>query len=100
VKRPKHDPVRLGSGIGRVLDDLGHGRVARSLEIARIWEETVGTELARHSEPAGLSGGVLMVSVPSSSWAQHFQMRKGEILAALTAALGDEAPADVRFRVG
>ena len=62
--------------------------------------ETVGPELARHSEPAGLSGGVLMVSVPSSPWAQQLQMRKGEILAALISALGDDAPVDLRFRVG
>lgn len=100
MKRAKHDPVRLGSDIGRVLDELGHRGVARSLEIARIWEETVGPELAEHSEPAGLTGGVLMVSVPSSPWAQQLQMRKGEILAALAAALGSEAPTEVRFRVG
>lgn len=100
MKGRKRDPIRVGSQLGRVLHELGHGQVARSLRVARLWEQVVGAEAAASSEPTGLSGGVLEVSVASSVWAQQLQLRQTELLAALSRALGEDAPTALRFRVG
>jgi len=43
---------------------------------------------------------MLEVTVDSSVWSQHLQMRREEILDALRGELGADAPADLRFRVG
>jgi predicted nucleic acid-binding Zn ribbon protein len=70
------------------------------MRIVACWEEAVGMEVADHCEPSALRGEVLEVRVDSSVWSQHLQMRREEILDALRAALGADAPGDLRFRVG
>ena len=98
--RPKRDPVPLGSAIHRVLVELGHHGNSASMRIAACWEEAVGSEIAGHCRPSALRGEVLEVTTDSSVWSQHLQMRRDEILEGLRGALGSEAPADLRFRVG
>jgi predicted nucleic acid-binding Zn ribbon protein len=99
-RRPKRDPVRLGGAIHRVLEELGHHGNSAAMQIAACWERAVGTEVADHCRPTALRGGVLEVTVDSSVWNQHLQMRRDEILGGLRSALGSDAPADLRFRVG
>ena len=70
------------------------------MRIAACWEEAVGVEIASHCQPSALRGAVLEVTVDSSVWSQHLQMRRDEILEGLRGALGADAPADLRFRVG
>ena len=70
------------------------------MRIAACWEEAVGPEIAGHCQPSALRGGVLEISVDSSVWSQHLQMRRDQILEGLRRVLGDDAPADLRFRVG
>jgi predicted nucleic acid-binding Zn ribbon protein len=70
------------------------------MRIAACWDEAVGSEVARHCQPSALRGAVLEITVDSSVWSQHLQMRREEILAGLRGVLGADAPADLRFRVG
>ena len=70
------------------------------MRIVACWEEAVGPEIASHCQPSALRGAVLEVTVDSSVWSQHLQMRRDEILEGLRDALGADAPADLRFRVG
>ena len=63
-------------------------------------EEAVGADVARHSRPVGIRADVLEVEVDSSVWCQQLQLNRTEILSALASVLGDDAPADLRFRVG
>jgi predicted nucleic acid-binding Zn ribbon protein len=70
------------------------------MRIAACWEEAVGPEIASHCQPSALRGAVLEVTVDSSVWCQHVQMRRDEILEGLRRALGSDAPADLRFRLG
>jgi len=102
VRRPKRkgQPERLGKLVPRVLKDLGLGESARALRVAEHWEEAVGAEIARHSRPNALRGGVLEVTVDSSVWCQQLQMQQPELLRALREALGDDAPRGLWLRVG
>jgi predicted nucleic acid-binding Zn ribbon protein len=70
------------------------------MRIAACWEEAVGSEVASHCQPSALRGGVLEVTVDSSVWCQHLQMRREGILQGLHSVLGADAPRDLRFRVG
>lgn len=98
--RRKSQPKAVGTVVGQVLDDLGLDVAATAWRVGEHWEEAVGPEVASHSRPLGLRGRVLEVSVDTSVWCQQLQIRRREILAALAARLGDDAPDDLRFRVG
>lgn len=99
--RPRRgEPERLGALVPRVLSELGLEASARAFRLAERWSEAVGEEVARHSRPEALRGEVLEVRVGSSTWCQALVLRKPELLAALRATCGEDAPRDLRLRVG
>ena len=81
-------------------EDLGLGEVARAARVSEHWAQAVGPEVASHSRPEGMRNGVLEISADSSVWCQHLQMNRPRLLAALREQLGEDAPEDLRFRVG
>jgi len=65
---------------------------ARRLEGARVydlWEEIAGPQLAIHTSPARLHGGVLVIQVSSLSWAAQIPYLSGEIMARANEVLGE-----------
>lgn len=67
---------------------------ARRLEGARVhglWGEIAGPQLAAHTSPARLHGGVLVISVGSSSWAAQIPYLSSEIIARANEVLGPGA---------
>jgi predicted nucleic acid-binding Zn ribbon protein len=98
--RSYRDPESIGKLVQQVLGDLGLDAPARVIRLAERWEEAVGPEIADHCIPISLRGGVLEARVESSVWSQQLQPRRPEILAGLRRVFGEEAPTDVRFRVG
>ena len=100
MSRGRREPEALSGLLPRVLGDLGLDASARVLRVAERWEEAVGTEVARHCRPTALRGEKLEASVDSSVWCQQLQLRAPEILQALRRVLGEDAPSDLRLRVG
>jgi len=96
----KSRPEPLGHVVARVLEDIGAGEGARVMRIAERWEAAVGAEIAAHCRPTALRGEVLETSVDSSVWCQQLQLRGPEILEALRAAMPEDAPSELWFRVG
>ncbi len=96
--RGRFEPI--GSLLPRVMSDLGLADTARVMQIAARWEEAVGREIAEHCRPTALRGDLLEATVDSSVWCQQLQLRVPEILEGLRRVLGEEAPSDLRMRVG
>lgn len=96
----RSDPRPVGNVIESVLDDLGLEAAAGAFRIGEAWSECVGPEAAEHSRPVGLRAGVVEVAVDTSVWSQQLQLRRTQILERLRAQLGEDAPKDLRFRVG
>ncbi len=96
--RGRFEPI--GSLVPRVMSDLGLTDTARVMRIAACWEEAVGREIADHCRPTALRGGRLEATVDSSVWCQQLQLRAPEILQALRRLLGEDAPSELRLRVG
>ena len=71
-----------------------------AFRIGELWEEAVGPEIASHCRPVAIRGEVLEAEVDSSVWCQQLQMERPQLLKALREALGDDAPTDLRLRVG
>lgn len=94
------DPARIGSTVHRVLGELGYDAKAPGLLLARGWEEIVGKEAARHSEPVDLNRDLLEVRADSPAWSQHLQIHRDEILARIAELLPSGAPTRMRMRIG
>ncbi len=100
MRRRRSEFEALGDLVPKVLKDLGLDAPAGVLRIVDRWEEAVGPEIAAHCRPVSLRDGRLEASVDSSVWCQQLQLQVPQILGALREVFGDEAPTQLRFRVG
>ena len=100
MKKRRSTPRAIGPVVGEVLDDLGLDGVTAAFRIGELREEAVGREIASHCRPVAVRGSVLEAEVDSSVWCQQLQMERVQLLSALREALGDDAPSDLRLRVG
>jgi predicted nucleic acid-binding Zn ribbon protein len=98
--RRRTQPRKISTALGQVLGDLGLDGATAAFRIAELWSEAVGADVAKHCRPVIVRAGVLEAEVDSSVWCQQLQMRRPELLAKLQATLGEDAPSDLRFRVG
>ena len=99
-RRTRSEPERIGRLVPRVLEDLGLDAALRVVRIAERWVEVVGPEIARHCQPVAIRNGTLEAAVDSSAWCQELRLQTPEILAALRRVFGDEAPIELRLRLG
>jgi predicted nucleic acid-binding Zn ribbon protein len=80
------------AGVAGVLGDLARRKGwLRRLEGARIyeaWIEIAGEQLALHTEPVRLHGGVLVLRAESAAWATQVRYLSGELAARADAVLG------------
>lgn len=95
----RSQPENLGKLVPRVLEDLGIGGSARIMRLVAGWEDAVGADVARHCRPLQFRDETLEVEVDSSVWCQQLKLQEPQLLAALSAALGEVAPRGLRFRV-
>jgi hypothetical protein len=65
-----------------------------------IWNETVGSLIARNAQPEKIRNGTLFVSVSSSTWMQQLQYMKEMIAQKLNERLGREIVRTIFFVLG
>jgi predicted nucleic acid-binding Zn ribbon protein len=63
------------------------------------WEEAVGPAVAAHTHPLSLRDGTLVVAVDNPAWATQLRLLHGELMARLTAVVGDGAVTRLEVRV-
>ena len=85
-------PGPVPAGVAGVLGELARRKGwLRRLEGARIheaWAEIAGEQLARHTEPVRLHGGVLVLRAESAGWATQVRYLTAELVARADAVLG------------
>jgi hypothetical protein len=92
---------RIGNEVERTLSTSGGGHVLALAELTSAWPAAVGEAVARNAWPLRIGrDGTLHVATTSSTWAFELDRLAPEITGRLEAALGDRAPAKLRFRVG
>lgn len=92
-------PERIGGDVRRELGRFGPA--AGMAEIVAAWPELVGEQIARNAWPARLARDrTLHVATSSSAWAFELAQLAPEVLERLRAAIGEAAPAAVRFAPG
>ncbi|MCP5520388.1 MAG: DUF721 domain-containing protein [Verrucomicrobiales bacterium] len=95
VARPAGDLLRS------VLKRVGLDERRTSLQIQRVWAQSLDPNLVAHARPAGLHKGTLFVHVDSSAWLDEIvRYRRREILTRLQHALGSSLIQRLSFRLG
>jgi predicted nucleic acid-binding Zn ribbon protein len=92
-------PDRIGDEVRRELARFGPAE--GMTEIVRGWPTAVGDQIARNAWPARLSRDrTLHVATSSSAWAFELAQLEPKLLERLGEAVGDAAPAGLRFAPG
>jgi hypothetical protein len=92
---------RLGEDVRKALAASGAPEAGPLAAIAAAWPAAVGDAIARAAWPARLArDGTLHVATVSSTWSFELGRLAPEIAARLAAALGEDAPAALRFAPG
>jgi predicted nucleic acid-binding Zn ribbon protein len=82
-------PAPLGEVVDRLSSTRGWSRRLEGARVHGLWEEIAGSNLAEHTEPVRLHGGVLVVRATSSSWAAQLPYMANEIMRRANAVLGE-----------
>jgi predicted nucleic acid-binding Zn ribbon protein len=79
------------------LDREGHFGIVR---LVKAWPDVVGEAIARRTEVQSLKFHTAVIKVSGAMWIQELNLMKGQILARLKEAVGDDLVRDVRFVKG
>ena len=98
AKRP--GLIAIPDVLGRFLKS--HGMESRMLEytLQQHWPEIVGEHIGHHTWPASIRHRKLYLIAENSVWLQELRFLKPELLAKLTAYIGNDAITDIVLRVG
>jgi Dna[CI] antecedent DciA-like protein len=99
TRRPRY-PLKAPEPLRAILQRAGENRFARAREAipAALWRDAVGPRIAERAWPISLEGGVLLLRVPSSVWANELSLLSVEICARLLER--SVTVRELRFRVG
>lgn len=96
-----YGPGRDAHGLGDVLSSLTSGlgwdsSLAQS-DVLAAWAEIAGTETAEHSEPAGITEGVVTVKCDSTAWATQLRLMRVDIMTQIAAKYPEAGITSIRF---
>lgn len=95
---PENDrPVRqVGEVLGQLTTRLGMARPDATHAVFRGWAEAVGSEVAAHTRPRSLRGGVLTIVVDSSAWATELRYLESKLLVRIEGLAGPGVVMELR----
>jgi hypothetical protein len=97
----KRSPLTtLDSVLKGVAHDLKFEDKMEQVMLYRLWNETVGEQIARNASPVLVRGDVLHVNVSSSVWVQQLQFLREAMLEKINANLTGRKIKDIRFKIG
>jgi predicted nucleic acid-binding Zn ribbon protein len=88
----------LGDALNALVQSLGIEKQIEQYRVFEIWNEAVGEQVAKVSQPERLHGGVLIVSVSNAPWRSELTFRKKEILQKIHTITNSKSITDIKFR--
>ena len=96
----KRRPEHIGSILKQLFQDQKwENNIEASLPLLR-WQEIVGSQLAKQTQPESLKDGVLQVRVENSVWLNHLRFLGEELRQKLNQELPSLEIKELRFRQG
>lgn len=98
----KNDPhiARIGEVLDKSLKRLELGPRLDEYGVWPVWNDVVGTPIARNAQPEKIRNGTLFVKVTSPVWMQQLQFMKELITEKLNQRLGAALVKNIFFVVG
>ncbi len=93
-----HIPQTLNTIIESLAVDLGIKTKLEQYSIFPLWNDVVGEQIAKITEPERIDNGLLIVKVSNAPWRTELTFRKKEILTKIHEATKSTAIKDIRFR--
>ncbi len=90
----------LASILGGMARRLGLESKLTESRLRRRWAEIVGPQVSAHTRPDRIRFKKLYVVVRDSAWLHQLMFLKPDLLAKITAAVGDDVVADIVLRIG
>lgn len=91
---------RIGAILDHSLKRLDLSGQLREHGVWPIWDEIVGSTIARNAQPEKIRNGTLFVKVTSPVWMQQLQYMKEMIAEKLNQSLGGDLVKNIFFLVG
>jgi predicted nucleic acid-binding Zn ribbon protein len=82
------DPQLFGDVLGRLMKARGWEKPKAEATVFAAWERVVGPDVAKHSRPVKLDGGVLTVEAESTAWATQLRMLAAGLLKNIAGEVG------------
>lgn len=89
-----------GQFIANILHSAGLQDGIHEDELRAAWKELAGDFIARHTEPASVKGGHLVLLVTQPAMRFHLEQMKPMLLARIRAQLGENRIKSVKFTLG
>lgn len=82
-------PKRISEAVEKFLAQSGIAERVAQAQVIPEWEELVGPEIARVSEPQAVTAdGILFVAVRSHGWMSELSLLEPQVIAALNRVAG------------
>lgn len=94
----RDDPQPLQAAIDGLLGDQGWRTAAAVGSVFGRWEQIVGTDLAAHTRPEGLTDGELVITADSTAWATQVRLLARDLVRRLNTELGNGTVTGVKVR--
>ena len=99
TQKQKRRPESIASILRRVVKSIDENEIQASL--LDVWGRVVREDIRRHASPVLLKKRELVVVVDSSAWLYEIATKyKEQILRDLRKELGDNAPREIRLKIG
>lgn len=90
--------------IGEVIDNVLHQYRPISdqalMQVWQVWEEAVGSAIAKNAKPAAFKGDLLLINVSSSAWLHQMRFMEQEIITKINEAMGTQRLRSIKFKIG
>jgi predicted nucleic acid-binding Zn ribbon protein len=82
------DPQLFGAVLDRLMKARGWEKPRAEATVFGAWEKVVGPDIAKHSRPVKLDGGVLTVEAESTAWATQLRLLAATLLRSIAGEVG------------
>jgi len=83
------DPQLFGAMLERLVKARGWEKPKAEATVFGAWEKVVGPDIAAHSRPVRLEGGVLTVEAESTAWATQLRLLAATLLRKIAGEVGN-----------
>jgi predicted nucleic acid-binding Zn ribbon protein len=99
-KKNIKDFEHVGSIINSLLKQCRPESDRELVKVWNLWDSAVGNSIAENTMPAAFKDRLLVVHVASSTWMQHLQFFKADIIKKINDVLGGDIVEDIKFKIG